>query len=827
MKNLLSAVVCLVMSLVLGCSTNTPSPATSLPVAPAALTATSGNTQVTLSWTATSGATSYNVYYATLTGVTTASTTKATGLTATAYTIPGLSNGTPYFFVVSAVNSGGESAPSTQVTATPVAPAPVAPAALTANPGNAQVALSWTASSGAATYNLYYSLTSGVTAANGVKISGLATTVYTQTGLTNGSTYYYVVTAVGPGGESVASAQATAKPVAPVAAAPTALTATPGNAQVALAWTASTGATAYNIYYGTSASLSTTSSTKVGSLSGISYTVAGLTNNTLYYFLVTAVNTGGESLVSILAKATPTNGVTVALAPGTIATGTLQATTTTSLTYNFPATAVTDAATATINSIALTALPTPLPHAATSAPLAVSTAQATDTFVASFSLTLDPSISAFSAPVTLSGNVGSSLALATTLNLAVLNKNAWVDVATLIVGSSGGTLNQNLPSVALPGLLAPGTYVLYQPAPGTSTAVSNLGIALIGDGGFGMSDGSSGLQIVHLYSATGTLLSTPTVTYLDYPGTPYFNSQALSPDGSQGIILDARGSNRSFSNTQTGTPISSTVSGDINAGVAIAMLPTGDEAVVSNNAANQLLILSGNTAGKPVTAATIPILGQRDSLVLSADGKVLLARGNTGLSVFSVTPKPGSNGGTISHEYTQIVDFPNLGSSSYFQDGRSGMAISPTDSSRAVVVQPGFSGGTIQLMTNLTSATPIAGTPVQFPTNSYPYAVSISLDGKLAIFGTLQGLEMYSGVDTGTLTRVGTTYSPLYRFGTLGAIATLGITLDGKYVVAADMTNHSLVVIPFTAAGFAARPASTIGSITVSAPYLQDQLVIH
>jgi hypothetical protein len=90
---------------------------------------------------------------------------------------------------------------------------------------------------------------------------------------------------------------------------------------------------------------------------------------------------------------------------------------------------------------------------------------------------------------------------------------------------------------------------------------------------------------------------------------------------------------------------------------------------------------------------------------------------------------------------------------------------------------------------------------------------------------------MFSGVDTGTLTHVGTTYKPIYKLGlngvTIGTIATLGFTLDGKYVVAADMTNRALVVIPFTTAGFAAKPASAIGSVTISAPLLEDQLIIH
>jgi lysophospholipase L1-like esterase len=64
------------------------------------------------------GATSYNIYYSTTTGV-----TKVTGLLVSGVTNPkvinGLTPGTPYYFIVTAVNANGESAESSQVTATP------------------------------------------------------------------------------------------------------------------------------------------------------------------------------------------------------------------------------------------------------------------------------------------------------------------------------------------------------------------------------------------------------------------------------------------------------------------------------------------------------------------------------------------------------------------------------------------------------------------------------------------------------------------------------------------------------------------------------------
>src|SRR5207247_6100535 len=82
------------------------------------VTATAGNGQVTLSWSASSGATSYNVKRSTTRG---GPYTTIASPTTTSYMDMGLTNGTTYYYVASAVNSGGESANSSQVSAAPTA----------------------------------------------------------------------------------------------------------------------------------------------------------------------------------------------------------------------------------------------------------------------------------------------------------------------------------------------------------------------------------------------------------------------------------------------------------------------------------------------------------------------------------------------------------------------------------------------------------------------------------------------------------------------------------------------------------------------------------
>jgi len=95
---------------------------------------------------------------------------------------------------------------------------PFAPIEVSAVAEDSQVTLSWHAVTGATSYNIYWSTESNVLAANGNKIPNAASP-YVHTNRTNGTIYYYIVTAVNLFGESTASAPVSATP-SPVPSAP-------------------------------------------------------------------------------------------------------------------------------------------------------------------------------------------------------------------------------------------------------------------------------------------------------------------------------------------------------------------------------------------------------------------------------------------------------------------------------------------------------------------------------------------------------------------------------------------------------------------------------
>jgi titin len=304
-----------------------------LPGAPTSVAAVGSNAQATVGFTAPASDGGFPITQYT---VTSSDGNTGTG-TASPITVTGLTNGTPYSFTVTATNiagTGPASLASNSVTPAPIAPG--APTIGTATAGNAQATVSFTAPAddGGSAITSYT-----VTSNPDGKIGTGASSPITVTGLTNGISYSFTVTATNgvPLTSSASRASntvtpsggSTPPPTTTAPGAPTIGTATAGNAQATVSFTApaSDGGSAITLYTATS---SPGGLTGTGTASPI--TVTGLTNGTAYTFTVTATNgvgTGAASAASNRVTPTKTGAeTTVPGAPtiGTAAAGNAQAT---------------------------------------------------------------------------------------------------------------------------------------------------------------------------------------------------------------------------------------------------------------------------------------------------------------------------------------------------------------------------------------------------------------------------------------------------------------------------------------------------------------------
>jgi fibronectin type 3 domain-containing protein len=270
-----------------------------VPAASPGLWAIPGNGQVNLNWDGSIGAAAYNVYRST----DGANYNLDATVSGTSFVDAGLSNGVGYWYEVTAANAVGESATGEIVSATPEIP-PAAPTHLLATPSatSATVSLQWSATPGVGQYVVKRAKFSGgpwVVIASDVQGAS-----FTDLDATNGRTYFYAVSALTSAGQESADSNVVSATVIP--AAPTSLTATAGKSQIALAWSASTGATSYNVLRST-----TNGGGYVLVASGVtatSFTNTKLTAGTTYYYVVQAVDPTGPSAYSNQASATPKSG---------------------------------------------------------------------------------------------------------------------------------------------------------------------------------------------------------------------------------------------------------------------------------------------------------------------------------------------------------------------------------------------------------------------------------------------------------------------------------------------------------------------------------------
>src|ERR1017187_368573 len=329
-----------------------------IPSAPTDLTAAFGNGQVTLNWTAVTGAAdvlSYDVKRSTINNGT--YTTIATNVGLIGFADTNVSNAMTYYYAVSAVNSLGESSNSPPGSVVPQTYYQINSGGGAASPFMADAFFSGgTAGSTSATIDtsgatnpapqavyqterwnnntytfpnliagtsykvrlhfaeIYYNA-AGIRVFN-VSINGTPVLtnfdIFAATGAMNKATVReFTATANGSGQIIIQyinipgkdNAKSSGIEILPLLAAPTGLTATlTSNGEVKLSWAASTNATSYNVKQATVSGGIYTTSTNV---TGLVYTNTGLVNGTLYYFVVSAANSFGESTNSAQVSARP------------------------------------------------------------------------------------------------------------------------------------------------------------------------------------------------------------------------------------------------------------------------------------------------------------------------------------------------------------------------------------------------------------------------------------------------------------------------------------------------------------------------------------------
>jgi Fibronectin type III domain/NapC/NirT cytochrome c family, N-terminal region len=265
----------------------------------------------TVTWTASSGATSYDLQRALDSGFTTGLVT-TTGVTSPS-AVGGLVSSTTYWFRVVANNAGGSTTGlGSSVTTSAGPPGPPGTPTYT---GITQVSatVSWTAASGATSYNLQRATDSGFTI--GLTTFTTVTSPYTDSGpLTANTTYWYRVVAVNGLGTTTGngSSVATLPPLPGAPGTPTFSAITSGGMTVS--WTPGSNATSYNLQRAANSTFTLNLTTRTGVTSP--YADSGLTPSTAYWYRAVSVNAAG-STTGASATASTAAAASLAVAAGT------------------------------------------------------------------------------------------------------------------------------------------------------------------------------------------------------------------------------------------------------------------------------------------------------------------------------------------------------------------------------------------------------------------------------------------------------------------------------------------------------------------------------
>ena len=296
-----------------------------LPAAPTVTTATPTDGGVSVAWTdgASNGSSIISHTLRAYSGASLIAT--KTDCSSSPCSITGLTNGTSYTVTVTATNGVGEGSASTASSAVTPRTIAGAPAQVSAVAGAAQAVVSWNppTETGGDPVTSYV-----ITAIDGTNLSaGGQTCTYTVstpetdtctvTGLTNGDSYTFTGVSVNHAGSSSPSTASSAVTPVDVPAAPTAASATAGDAQATVSWTDGTSngstITSWTVRAYAGSTLVSTTTSCISS----PCVITDLTNGTTITFTVSATNGVGEGSASSASSAVTPIGEGWVLIDGT------------------------------------------------------------------------------------------------------------------------------------------------------------------------------------------------------------------------------------------------------------------------------------------------------------------------------------------------------------------------------------------------------------------------------------------------------------------------------------------------------------------------------
>jgi fibronectin type 3 domain-containing protein len=246
-------------------------------------------TSVQISWNAVYGATSYKVYRTT--GSITASYVQVATTKMFSWSDTSLVVGQPYYYKVSAISSTANESRQSEAVSIFMPPGNVRTSSIT----TVSITLEWNAIGGSSGYNIYRSNDE-----NGiydkVNTDTITGTVFTDTNLVPDTGYYYKTSAMFGDIEGFQSSPISTATLSPI----------PTNVRVknlstislSIEWNIVNGASGYNIYRSVAEEDGIYSLINTDVVTGIEFTDMGLSPDTSYYYKVSSINNGIESVQS-------------------------------------------------------------------------------------------------------------------------------------------------------------------------------------------------------------------------------------------------------------------------------------------------------------------------------------------------------------------------------------------------------------------------------------------------------------------------------------------------------------------------------------------------